>query len=489
MNDAWRTGVLSLAVAAWPGLAAAGDVPLSQILPNLLNQAIVTPSSRNVPQGQPGIPHEAHFVPALAQQSAAYDLNRSLVTYLSTFPLGSSSGGFTYELDPATGIPKRSSTTFGPAFTERALTIGKGKWSTGVNFQAVRYGKFENLDLEGGDGIVFYLQHNDCCPLQSATGLPGGGATQPGLPEPAKDPAFEGDLIRLGLGLDVKNDTTAFFANYGLTNRLELGLAVPLVRVQVDARIDARIERLSTTNPLIHTFSANQDQSAASFSDSGSKTGLGDVAVRAKYNFWHAPGGGLAAGLDLRLPTGDEDNLLGVGGTQAKLALVFSRDYGKLSPRASAGYTFSSGKLSQNVSFQVPDSLVGQNVLAGQPVPAAGLDVPDEINFSAGFSLAATPGITLNLDALGRTIKDANRFGVVTQTFPFRTANAGPLSSTERQLVDITGQGNLTSLIGVAGIKVNLTRTLLLNANALFPLNDSGLRIKFTPVIGFDYTF
>ncbi len=64
-----------------------------------------------------------------------------------------------------------------------------------------------------------------------------------------------------------------------------------------------------------------------------------------------------------------------------------------------------------------------------------------------------------------------------------------PLSSTDRQLVDITGQGSLTSLIGVAGFKLNLTRTLLLNANALFPLNDAGLRIKFTPVIGFDYTF
>lgn len=485
--NATRRGVLSLAVAAWAGWAGAEDVPLSQILPNLLGQAIVTPSSRNVPAGQPGIPHEAHFVPALAQQSAAYDLNRSLVTYLSTFPLGSSSGGFTYELDEKTGIPKRSSTTFGPSFTDRALTIGKGKWSAGVNFQAVRYDQFEGLDLQ--KDLVFYLQHNDCCPLQSSTGLPGGGGTQPGVAEPAKDPAFEGDLIRLGLALDVKNDTTAFFANYGLTDRLEIGLAVPLVRVQVDARIDARIERLSSTNPLIHTFSANQDVSSATFSDSGSKTGLGDVAVRAKYNFWHAPGGGLAAGLDLRLPTGDEDNLLGVGGTQAKLALVFSRDWGKLSPRASLGYTFSSGQLSDNLSFSVPQTVEGQNVLTGQPVPSASLDVPDELNFSAGLSLAATPGFTINVDALGRTISDTNRFGVVSQGFPYRTANAGPLSSAQRDLVDITGQGSLTSLIGVAGVKLNLTRTLLLNANALFPLNDGGLRIKFTPVIGFDYTF
>jgi hypothetical protein len=55
--------------------------------------------------------------------------------------------------------------------------------------------------------------------------------------------------------------------------------------------------------------------------------------------------------------------------------------------------------------------------------------------------------------------------------------------------VGITGTGNLNTLLGVAGIKVNLTRTLLLTGNVLFPLNDSGLRAKVAPVVGLDYAF
>ena len=34
-----------------------------------------------------------------------------------------------------------------------------------------------------------------------------------------------------------------------------------------------------------------------------------------------------------------------------------------------------------------------------------------------------------------------------------------------------------------------MTKTLLLNANVLFPLGSDGLRSKVTPVIGLDYAF
>src|SRR5262245_51439568 len=37
-------------------------------------------------------------------------------------PLGTSSGGFVFKLDPSTGLQARTATTFGPSFAERALT-------------------------------------------------------------------------------------------------------------------------------------------------------------------------------------------------------------------------------------------------------------------------------------------------------------------------------------------------------------------------------
>ena len=48
---------------------------------------------------------------------------------IATAPLGTSSGGFVFKLDPSTGLLARTTTTFGPAFFERALTSGEGKIS------------------------------------------------------------------------------------------------------------------------------------------------------------------------------------------------------------------------------------------------------------------------------------------------------------------------------------------------------------------------
>jgi hypothetical protein len=42
---------------------------------------------------------------------------------------------------------------------------------------------------------------------------------------------------------------------------------------------------------------------------------------------------------------------------------------------------------------------------------------------------------------------------------------------------------------GAAGLKLNLFGRLLLDANVLFKLNDSGLRDKVTPLVGIEYAF
>ena len=44
-------------------------------------------------------------------------------------------------------------------------------------------------------------------------------------------------------------------------------------------------------------------------------------------------------------------------------------------------------------------------------------------------------------------------------------------------------------MLGAAGLKINLARTLLLNAAVLFPLTNSGLHNRTTASIGVDYTF
>ena len=76
----------------------------------------------------------------------------------------------------------------------------------------------------------------------------------------------------------------------------------------------------------------------------GEESGLGDVVLRGKYNFHK----GFAGAFDIRLPTGDEEELLGSGATQIKLLLIargkkYDVFYGGLHPHLNIGYTYSTG--------------------------------------------------------------------------------------------------------------------------------------------------
>ena len=60
------------------------------------------------------------------------------------------------------------------------------------------------------------------------------------------NPFFEGDVIEAALSLKVATDVVSIFGNYGLTDRWDVGLAVPIVHVDMDATVLATIKRLAT---------------------------------------------------------------------------------------------------------------------------------------------------------------------------------------------------------------------------------------------------
>ncbi|HVJ28352.1 MAG TPA: transporter, partial [Vicinamibacterales bacterium] len=370
-----------------PGLSFAQNrVPVGEVLPNLFGRTIIL-----TPTSTPDVPnHAAHFRPGIEQLETPRQFNQQLVALLATFPVGSSSGGFTYTFNPALGTFSRSSESFGPLFAERALTIGRNRGSLGAGYQRSTYDTFEGKNLRQSE-IVFHIEHIDCC------GRTQGGAS---VPDGSRlNPAFEGDIIEAALALRLTTQTMVFYGTYGLTDRLDLGVVVPLVSIDMDASISARIERLATTaNPDTHVFDGeNPDE--RTFASSASATGLGDIMVRAKYNVFRAGGGGLAAAVDVRTPTGDESNLLGTGGVQTKLYGIGSFAVGKLSPHINAGYTFST---------------------------KGALDAPlnDEWNYAVGLDVAVSPRLTLIADVLGRSIRDVGRMVEADRTFQF--VQAGP---------------------------------------------------------------
>ena len=118
-----------LGVALWlvPAAGFAQNAPLASILPELLGNTITLLPS-NLPD-QPN--HIAHFKPGPDQLVVPTQVNQALLTLLSTYPIGTPSGGFTYTFDPALGTLTRTSESFGPSFAQRALTAGRGKVSVG----------------------------------------------------------------------------------------------------------------------------------------------------------------------------------------------------------------------------------------------------------------------------------------------------------------------------------------------------------------------
>jgi hypothetical protein len=432
--------VLAAALASAAPLAHADD--LGDLLLNFFS-----PNNPVILRAAPDpFNHAAHFVSQDNAQTILRQLNAGLATQVSTFPLGSSSPGFTYTFDPAVGVFNRSAESFGPVYGERPITAGKKRFSFGINYQNATYDRFEGKDLRNGD-IHLFLTHID-------TNNDGSNLT----------PWFEGDIIDSNLFLTLTSQTTVLLANYGVTHNVDVGLAVPIQKVTLDSRIHAHIEHLATApDPfVVHAFPNGTDDN--DFFENGSASGIGDVVLRGKYNFLTRPSYALAAGLDLRLPTGDDKNLLGSGATQLKAYAVVGGAPKRFSPRATVGYTFSSG---------------------GSAITG---DLPNELNYGAGFDAAFHPRVTFTADLLGRTLFSTTRLVDTTKTFQYDQRLDPTVRTTTRQTLDAT-TGDLTLLLGAFNLKINLVGHLLLNGGVLVALGDSGLTDKVTPTVGLDYSF
>lgn len=471
---------LALLLVGLPGTAFAQDDSLASILPRAFAQIVtMNPSTDgNAPK------HETHFFAALGEQGqAAFAMNKLMVLQMATFPLPTSSGAFVFNFDPESRLFKAASKSFGSGYAERALTNGQGRFEFGVNYQHLRFGSFEGFSLNGSsNNITYALQHNDCC------GVPAGAS--------AGSPPFEDDAITIKPTIEITADTTAPYLSYGLTNRWDVAAVIPVVHVALSTTVTATIDRLGqacpdpTTGAIVHTWDGTCNP-VKTVSMSGSATGIGDIDLRTKYRFLDAAQGGIAAGLDLWLPTGNKDQLLGTGATRAKLLLIASGEFSRFSPHVNIGYTFSNGKLSSaSTAFPVSPSPAANPATAAQiaavstQVLGGDLSVPNEFNYTAGVDVAAHPLLTISADVIGRTVFDVERFASVPTVF------GGPVGAVTLNNFQSSGTANLNLAIGAIGAKFNIPGTqLLLTGNVVFPLTNAGLRPNVTPVVGLDYSF
>src|SRR5262249_13938624 len=139
--------------------------------------------------------------------------------------------------------------------------------------------------------------------------------------------------------------------------------------------------------------------------EKGRAQGLGDVLLRGKYRFLDAARGGLALGLDIRLPTGDSTELLGSGHLQAKASLIGSVAEGPFSPHINIGYAFGTGGATTEGGVEVLPEL------------------PDEFSYTSGFDIAAGNRATVSVDLLGRSLRKLGTLVPVERTFVYQDRN------------------------------------------------------------------
>jgi hypothetical protein len=197
-------------------------------------------------------------------------------------------------------------------------------------------------------------------------------------------------------------------------------------------------------------------------------------------------GGGLAVAVDLRVPTGDESELLGAGGAQSKFLLVASSERGRLAQHVNIGYTVAEGDV------------------AGTPAGLPSTPLADEINYSGGIEFIASSRLTVIGDVIGRTLRGAGRLDLVSKSFEYNDPTLSVLGLPGPGCGGFVGgftcrtasfnefapkPGNLTLLLGTGGAKFNIGGNLLISGSVLFPLTDAGLRSRITTVVGLDYAF
>jgi hypothetical protein len=384
-----------------------------------------------------GETHSGHFNSGFESEFSQF--GTALTGQIVSLPLPPPASGFTFRFDPGLGVFTRASNNFGPIMSERHETLGGHRVSIGFAHQRLSFDSIEGLDL-GRVPAVFTHDHAE---------LRGGRE----------------DVITTVNAIDATVTRSSTFFSYGITNGLDVSVVVPYITADIVVTSDATIQRIGTTDPTTHFFRDLDDKigNRRIFTAFGSASGPGDLTVRLKQTLGKSTRQGMALGVDMRLPTGDEKNLLGTGAPGVQPFLVWSANYGVLAPHLNAGYQWN-----------------GSSVLGGDPGSGIAADLPDVGTYSAGAVVAIHPRVTAALDVVGRYVIDSSRL----RAEDFRALNG---TSVFPNITFTSGSFNEVS--AAAGVKLNLFGRLLLDLNLLMPLNSTGLRDKVSPLIGFEYAF
>jgi hypothetical protein len=388
--------------------------------------------------------HGSHFVPAAVASNGTVIsfLTNSIGSNVANVPVSATSGGSTFSFEG--GVPVRTSTSAGPIFGERAQTLGRGRILVGLARTGAHFKALRGVDL---DNIQFTFTHGNS-DFPGCDAVAGGDCSLFGVP------VLENETIDLSLSLDVRLTVTAFLLTYGITDRVDVGVAVPIVSTSLEGATTAQINPFGPP-PAVHFFGGTPDDPVLTASRfiRGSATGLGDVDARVKVNLRrNAP---LAVGVlaDVRFPTGSENDLLGSGAFAARGLAIVSAQFGNFSPHANVGYLYRGG------AFET-DAVLG----------------------TLGFDHLLAPWATLAVEVISQLQVGDSPLQVparvVIQSPYVRTITPSSIPDRRDDVVD-----------GSIGLKLTTPAGLTVVANSQWPLNRGGLRPDLIWTLGLEYNF
>ena len=388
--------------------------------------------------------HGNHFVPAAVASNGTVIsfITNSIGSNVANVPVSATSGGSTFSFEG--GVPVRTSSSAGPIFAERAQTLGRGRLLVGLARTGVHFKTLRGVDL---DNVQFTFTHENS-DFPGCDEAAGGDCSLMGIPR------LENESIDLDLSLDVRLTVTGFLLTYGITDRIDVGVALPVVAVSLDGTSTAQINPFGPP-PAVHFFGGTPDNPTltASRSVEGSSTGIGDIDARVKVNLRR--GTPLSVGIlgDVRFPTGSEDDLLGSGAFAARGLAILSAQFGAFSPHGNVGYLYRGG------DFET-----------------------DAVLITAGFDHLLAPWATLAVDLISQLqVRDSPLQipGPVDIETPYHRTIVPTIIPADRDdVVD-----------GSLGVKLAAAPGLTVIGNGQWSLNRGGLRPDVIWTAGLEYNF
>jgi len=388
--------------------------------------------------------HGMHFVPAAVASNGTIIsfLTNSIGSNVANVPVSATSGGTTFSFQG--GVPIRTSTSAGPIFGERAQTLGRGRVLVGLSHTALQFQTIRGVDL---NHLRFTFTHANS-DFPGCDSIAGGDCSLLGVP------TLENETIDLNLSLDLHIGVTGLLLTYGVTDRVDLGVAVPLASVSLAGTSNAQVNPFGPP-PAVHFFGGtpNDPILTASRSVEGNTTGLGDIDGRIKVNLRRAEPLSVAVLADVRFPTGSESDLLGSGAWAARGLAIMSARFGNFSPHANLGYLYRGGDFES-----------------------------DAVLVTLGFDHLLAPWATLAVDLISQLQVGDSPLqvpGPVQIQAPYqRTIIPTEIPEMRDDIVD-----------GSFGVKLTAAQGLNLIGNSSWSFNSGGLRADVIWTAGLEYNF